>query len=311
MIAALRQKTSYEITVWPQGEAAPADDFEVLVVMGKTTRAEMEAQPALGLVQTASAGYEGIDLEAASELGIWVAHSPSQETGNATSVAEHAILLLLATSRRLHEELELLYGRAEDAARKPATAFALYGKTVCLVGLGGIGHKLVERLRPFGVSLNVVDPHPEHGPADVRMFTPDLLTEAIAEADYVVLALPASPETENLFDAQMFAAMQQGAILINVARGSLVDEQALLESIRSGHLSGAGLDVVREEPISRDNPLLRESRILVTPHIAGFTGIMFQGTVDYLTKALGAYERGSRSSGIVNEPATPRKPLQA
>jgi phosphoglycerate dehydrogenase-like enzyme len=311
LLAALRTGTPYGYTAWAQGSPAPSNDFEVLIVMGPADRARMQAQPKLGLVQAASAGYEGIDADAATELGIWVAHAPSDETGNATSVAEHTILLLLATSRHLGQELALTHGRADASTPKPPYGVALAGRTVCVVGLGGIGHKVVERLRPFGVHLTIVDPHPEHAPADATVFRPDRLLEAIAVADYVVLALPADKANENLFHAETFAAMKQGAILINIARGSLVDEQALLASIRAGHLGGAGLDVVRDEPIAHGNPLLTEPRILVTPHLAGFTTLTFEGTVAYLTKALAEYERGVRSSGIVNEPVNPRHALRS
>lgn len=104
--------------------------------------------------------------------------------------------------------------------------------------------------------------------------------------------------------------MKKNSVLINVARGSLVDEPALLAAVKSGHLYGAGLDVVKDEPVSEGNPLLMEPRIFVTPHIAGSTDLMLDGTARYLGEVLARYRDGVQSEGIVNEPTNPRVPLR-
>src|SRR6202453_842077 len=103
--------------------------------------------------------------------------------------------------------------------------------------------------------------------------------------------------------------MKKNSVLINVARGTLVDEPALLAAVKSGHFYGAGLDVVKDEPVSEGNPLLMEPRIFVTPHIAGSTDLMLDGTVKYLGEVLARHRDGSRSEGLVNEPRKPRVPL--
>jgi phosphoglycerate dehydrogenase-like enzyme len=161
---------------------------------------------------------------------------------------------------------------------------ALHGKTVCIVGLGGIGDLLMERLRGFGMVLTGVDKHPEHAPAGVKGYGSDQLKIALATADYVVLAIPGTKENENMIDAEVLAAMKKGAVPVNVSRGTLVDEPALLVAVTSGHLYRAGLDVVKNEPVKPDNPLLSEPRIFVTPHIAGSTDVMLEGTVKYLRR---------------------------
>jgi phosphoglycerate dehydrogenase-like enzyme len=133
---------------------------------------------------------------------------------------------------------------------------------------------------------------------------------AAADADYLVLAIPGTKENENMIDRAVLAGMKKNAVLVNVGRGTLVNEPALLAAVKSGHLFGAGLDVVKDEPVSEGNPLLTEPRIFVTPHIAGSTDLMLDGTVKYLGEVLAKYRDGFQSEGIVNEPRKPRVPLR-
>jgi phosphoglycerate dehydrogenase-like enzyme len=298
-----------EFLTWLPGEKAPAMDLEVLLAIGKVGAEELEGQTKLGLLQTASAGYDEVDVEAATKAGIWVASAPTTKTGNGESVAEFAVLLMLAASRRLNEELAFTRDGEQVRPEKPEVNMALHGKTVCIVGLGGIGDLLVERLRGFGMVLTGVDKHPEHAPAGVKGYGSDQLKFALASADYVVLAIPGTKENENMIDAEVLAGMKKGAVLLNVSRGTLVDEPALLVAVTSGHLYGAGLDVVKNEPVKPDNPLLSEPRIFVTPHIAGSTDVMLEGTVKYLREVLAGYIKGVRPEGAVNEPKEPRVPL--
>ncbi len=299
----------HEFLTWLPGKKAPAMDLEVLLAIGKVGAEELQGQTRLGLLQTASAGYDGVDVEAATRAGIWVASAPTTKTGNGESVAEFAVLLMLAASRRLNEAVAFTRDSAQDRPEKPEMNMALYGKTACIVGLGGIGDLLVERLRGFGMMLIGVDKYPEHVPAGVTGYGSGELKDALAAADYVILAIPGAKENENMIDADALAAMKKGSVLINVSRGILVEESALLAAVKNGHLYGAGLDVVKNEPVKSANPLLSDSRILVTPHIAGSTDVMLEGTVKYLGEVLAAYEKGVRPEGAVNEPKEPRVPL--
>jgi phosphoglycerate dehydrogenase-like enzyme len=311
MLRRLRLEHSQdEFLSWIPGDAPPSSDMEVLIATGKIGSAELDEQPKLGLLQMASAGYEEVDLDAATRAGIWVASAPTTKTGNGESVAEFAVLLMLAASRRLKEEMAFTHSDGKARSDKPGPNKALFGKTVCIVGLGGIGDLLVERLRGFGMVLTGVDKNPEHAPPGVRGYRPDELITAVGAADYVVIAIPATKENENMIDAKVLAAMKQHAVLVNVARGTLVDEAALLAAVKSGHLYGAGLDVVKDEPVSGANPLLMEPRIFVTPHIAGPTDLMLEGTVKYLGQVLVEYRNGLRPDGTVNEPEEPRVALR-
>jgi len=299
-----------EFLTWQPGDKAPSTELEVIIAFGKVDSKDIEAQTELGLIQMASAGYEGVDVDGATKAGVWVGSAPTTKTGNGESVAEVAVLLMLAVSRQLNEELAFTHGGVLNRPEKREVNRALSGKTACIVGLGGIGDLLIERLRGFGMILTGVDDHPEHAPSGVRAYGHDELKVAAAEADYLVLAIPGTKENENLIDGTVLSGMKKNSVLINVARGTLVDEPALLAAVKSGHLYGAGLDVIKDEPVSEGNPLLMEPRIFVTPHIAGSTDLMLDGTVKYLGEVLARYRDGSRSEGLVNEPTNPRVPLR-
>ena len=278
-----------EFLTWQPGDKAPSTELEVIIAFGKVDSKDIEAQTELGLIQMASAGYEGVDVDGATKAGVWVGSAPTTKTGNGESVAEVAVLLMLAVSRQLNEELAFTHGGVLNRPEKREVNRALSGKTACIVGLGGIGDLLIERLRGFGMILTGVDDHPEHAPSGVRAYGHDELKVAAAEADYLVLAIPGTKENENLIDGTVLSGMKKNSVLINVARGTLVDEPALLAAVKSGHLYGAGLDVVKDEPVSEGNPLLMEPRIFVTPHIAGSTDLMLDGTVKYLGDVLAKY----------------------
>jgi phosphoglycerate dehydrogenase-like enzyme len=298
-----------EFSAWQPGEKAPSMELEVIFAFGQVDSKAIGAQTKLGLIQMASAGYEGVDVDAATKAGVWVGSAPTTKTGNGESVAELAVLLMLAVSRRLNEELAVTKGHAQVSAKLKVNR-ALFGKTACIVGLGGIGDLLIERLRGFGMILTGVDNHPEHAPTGVKGYGHDELKFAAADADYLVLAIPGTKDNENMIDGTVLAAMKKNAVLVNVGRGTLVDESALLAAVKSGHLYGAGLDVVKDEPVNTGNPLLMEPRIFVTPHIAGSTDLMLDGTVSYLGDVLAEFRQGIRSGGIVNEPLNPRVPLR-
>jgi phosphoglycerate dehydrogenase-like enzyme len=180
-----------------------------------------------------------VNLAPKTKAGVWVGSAPTTKTGNGESVAELAVLLMLAVSRRLNEELAATQGRAPVPAKLEVNR-ALFGKTVCIVGLGGIGDLLIERLRGFGMILTGVDDHPEHAPTGVKGYGHDDLKLAAADADYFVLAIPGTKDNENLIDGNVLAAMKRNAVLVNIGRGTLVDETALLAALRVVISTGLG-----------------------------------------------------------------------
>lgn len=303
----LKEKLAgHHLLTWESGKPAPAQDFEIILVMGKLTREQMEAQPRLMLIQTVSAGYDGIEVDAATDLGIWVSYSPSELTGNAVSVAEFAIMLMLGASRYFGQVIQPLRDQNTTA---PGITPALYHKTVCIVGLGTIGRMVAERLIPFGMHIRATDNHPKQIPEGVKIYKSKDLKIAVTDTDYVVLCVRATKENENLIDEPVFKAMKKGAMLINIARGSLVNEAALLKAVESGHIAAAGLDVVQNEPVSLNDPLLKLSQIVVTPHVAGTTDITLKGTIDYISQAINCFADGKTLKSIVNKPGKPRHTL--
>jgi D-3-phosphoglycerate dehydrogenase len=291
--------TNHEILSWVEGEAAPAQDLEMVLVMGRFTREQMAGQTELRLIHTVSAGYDGIDIDAAAERHILVSYSPSGITGNAISVAEFALMLILGASRQLGEVL--LPHRSKDI-KAPGISSALYGKKVCIVGLGSIGRLLADRLKPFGVKISATDDHAKQSDGDITVFHSDQLKEAVSDADYVVLCVRASSENKNLINAETLAAMKKGAILVNIARGSLVDEAALFDALKSGHIAAAGLDVMQIEPIDQHTPLLSLPQVLITPHAAGSTDITWRGMADYAVKVIGDFAAGRNPEALANVP---------
>jgi len=293
----------HEVVEWIGGKDAPAFDFDVLVAMGKIGRELLLGQPKLKLIQTASDGYEEVDIDAANELGIWVSYAPADLTGNATSVAEFAILLLLGAARHLGEALRSFQG---VPVRPPSLNLSLSGKTVCIVGLGTIGRQLVDRLRPFGMKIVATDKYPENAPPDVSAYPADQLKTAVAHADFVVICVRASKDNENLINAAALAAMKRGTILVNIARGMLIDEAALVDAVTNGQISAAGLDVLKNEPPDRTDPLLQLPQVLVTPHIAGLTDLMMDGTASYISHVIVEIVAGKKPKSILNSPEKPR-----
>lgn len=299
----------HELLLWEDGNQAPAMDLEMVLVMGQFTREQMSGQSKLLLIQTVSAGYDGIDTSAADELGIWVSYAPSELTGNAISVAEFAMMLLLGAAKQLSQLL--LTSRRPAADQAPGITPALYGKTVCIVGLGTIGRLLAERLGPFGMQIRATDDHPKQVPEGVTVFPTAQLNKALSGADYVVLCVRATKENENLIGAGALKAMKRGAVLINISRGTLIDEAALFDSLTSGHIAAAGLDVLRKEPADPRNPLLTLPQVLITPHSAGSTDLTLKGMADYAVRVIGDFSSGKKLESLVNHPEKPRHLFKA
>ncbi len=302
-----RQFSGDDLMFWQSGQPAPAGDVELIIGIGPITRETLQNQPKLTFIQTASDGFDAVDINAATELGIWVGYCPGAPSGNADAVAEYAVMLLIAANRRLHEALAFIYDHNKP---RPLSTPSLVGKTVCIYGFGDIGERVAARLKPFGGKLIAVDSKPKHVGEGVQAFSVDGQKEALGQADAVVLCVRGSAENRHLVNADFLAKMKQGATLVNIARGSLVDEAALADALRSGHLGAAGLDVQEHEPVDPSNPLLQIPTAFLTPHIAGFTDTMLEGTLQYLKRAVEAYRDGKRLKSVLNDPKQPRRPLQ-
>ena len=262
----------------PDKLGAHISEADVVVPLVSRVDEAFIRQGTFGLIQQYGVGLETVDIEAATKNGVMVARIPSEESGNAASVAEHAVLLMLMLSRKLIEILRTRREGTKVAWGSPAGQ-ALLGKTVCIVGIGGVGRELVKRLAGFKVRIVTVDDHPGRTVPDVeiaRSFPLAGLHEALAEADYVALCINYTPDRFHLFGAQEIAATKKGVFVVNVARGGLLDPDALLAGLRSGHIAGAGLDVFWNEPVDMSHPIFREN-VIATPHVAGVTDVSVRG----------------------------------
>jgi phosphoglycerate dehydrogenase-like enzyme len=259
------------LSAWTDANAPmPLDRADVIVpMMFQVTGALMDATRCR-LIQQWGSGLEGVDVTAAQVRGIWVANVPSSGS-NADSVAEHALLLILALLRRLPEAL----ANTRTGVLGAPLGLMLGGRTVCLYGLGATALSLAKRLRAFDVRLVGITRDPEAPKVAAfgleRCYRSDQRDECLSNTDVLVLCARLSAETRGLIDARALAALPVRAVLINAARGALVDYDALYDALASGRLAGCGLDVYWQEPIAPDDRLLALPNVIATPHVAGVT----------------------------------------
>jgi D-3-phosphoglycerate dehydrogenase len=232
---------------------------------------EMDSAEKLEVIGRHGVGLDDVDVVAATERSIPVVYTPY---GPTQSTAEHAFLLILATARRLSQlDRAVRSGDFRIRERADAMGLELQGKALGVVGFGRIGKRVAEMCRDaLHMSVRVFDPFldaetvSDWGGAYVGD-----LSELAAQVDVLTLHVPLTPETNHLIDRQVIQAMRPGAILVNAARGPVVDEVALVEALKDGHLGGAGLDVFEPEPPAENNPLLQFEQVVLTPHVASFT----------------------------------------
>jgi phosphoglycerate dehydrogenase-like enzyme len=285
-------------------ERARNESFDVVVPFWAELNAQTIHAGQFRLIQQFGAGVENIDIAAATSAGVWVANMPGL---NAVDVAEHAVLLLLALLRRLPEAPSGFDpGRWGDPPGE-----ALAGSTVCIVGLGAVGSQLARRLDPFearliGVRRDVRRGAPPTTP-DIEIVGADRIHDALRAADAVILTASHEPGRPPLIDRAALAAMRLGARLVNVARGALIDEAALLEALDEGRLAGAGLDVFAHEPYPASGSLAHHPKVIATAHNAALTTSYFRRAARALGEALAAQLDDRRPPNALNAPLRPRQ----
>jgi D-3-phosphoglycerate dehydrogenase len=236
----------------------------LLVQYGDVTRRVFEGLPRLRVLVRYGVGVDGIDLAAATDRGVPVVNVPDYGTDE---VANHAVALLLALARKLPRLDRQTRSGAWDVFRVGPVA-RLAGQTVGLVGCGRIGSAVARKLAGFDVRLLGHDPYISTFPPGVQ---PVPFERLLADSDYVSVHCPLTPETWHLFGPATLGLMRPTALLLNTARGGIVDTAALIEALQQGALAGAGLDVLESEPIDPASPLLRMEHVIVTPHAAWYS----------------------------------------
>lgn len=265
----LLEAAGYEVVLNPHGRRLePEETLELLqaargLIAGTEALGQetLAACPELAVISRCGVGMDGVDLDAASELGIRVLGTTD---AHVDPVAELALSGVLSLLRRLGEAERSLRG---GGWRKPMGRL-LRGKTVGIVGLGRTGRRLVELLAPFSCEILAVDPAPDPPFAAAHGVTYGALETVLAKADIVTLHLDYSPAVHHLIAAPQLALMNDAAILINTARGGLVDEEALAAALQENRLGGAFIDVFEREPYS--GPLIGMDNVLLSPHIGSY-----------------------------------------
>jgi len=237
---------------------------------------------ALRVFACAYAGTDHLPLEALAEHDVAVTNAAGVHAPNA---AEQAVGSILMFSRRLHEA-------ARTDEWQPVSPGELAGSTVTIVGLGAIGTGIAERLDPFGVTTVGVRRSPESGGPTDEVIGPERLHDALARSEFVVLCCPLTESTRGLVDAEALATLPPEAVLVNVARGEVIETDALVESLRRGWIGGAVLDVTDPEPLPDDHPLWGLDDVLVTPHSAGATPNYYGRLADIVADNVGRLEAG-------------------
>ncbi|MBE7161158.1 MAG: phosphoglycerate dehydrogenase [Williamsia herbipolensis] len=246
--------------------AAVADADAILVRSATTVDAEvLAAAPTLKIVARAGVGLDNVDVPAATERGVMVVNAP---TSNIHTAAEHAISLMFAAARQIPAADATL--RNHEWKRSSFNGVEIFGKTIGVVGLGRIGQLVAARLAAFETQIIAYDPYVS--PARAAQLGIELvsLDELLERADLFTVHLPKTPETLGMIGADQLARTKKGVIVVNAARGGLIDEAALADAIRSGQVRGAGLDVFATEPCT-DSPLFELPEVVVTPHLGAST----------------------------------------
>ncbi len=273
-----------------EGLAESLNDFDALVVRSRTklTAALIEKADRLKVVGRAGTGLDNIDIEAATKRGIAVMNTPG---GNTVTTAEHALSLLFSLTRKVPQACASL--KAGKWEKKKFQGHELFHKTLGVLGLGQIGSVVADRAKGLKMDVIAYDPYLTAEIAQKKGVEAVTIDELLARSDYITVHVPLNQSTHHLLNAEAFSKMKEGVMLVHCARGGIVDEQALLEALKSGKVAGAALDVFETEPPG-ENPLLALDNVICTPHLGASTTeaqvnvavAVAEQIADYLTRGL-------------------------
>jgi len=256
----------------------------------------------LRIVARHGIGYDSVDVPALSAKRIVLTNTPFAIR---RPVAVATLTLLFALAGRLYAK-DRITRAGRWTERNDLMGKGLVGRTLGIVGGGGIGQELLKVSAPFGMRRLVADPYANVAALQVLEASVVPLERLMAESDFIVVACLLNEETRHLIGAKQFALMKRDAYFINVARGPIVDELALIEALRSGRFAGAGLDVFEQEPVDPANPLLKMDNVIVTPHALCWTDECFHAIASTGLQSVVDFSLGRRPAHIVNPEAWPR-----
>jgi phosphoglycerate dehydrogenase-like enzyme len=276
----------------------------ILDAMGSVSENVIQNMPFLKMIHSEGVGFQGVDVQAAKRKNVYVCNCKSM---NAKAVAEHTIMLMLSVLRFLVSGDQAVRNGEQLSVKENHMVLGdlkeLSECTIGLIGFGDIAKETARLLKAFGAEVVYFKPSGEESSQGLAKYMP--LDELLAISDIVSLHLPLNSATKNMVNDEFFSKMKKGAVLINTARGDLVESQALVRALRSGRLFGAGLDCIAGEPVRKDDPLLiaekGSDKIIFSPHIAGVTAASFNRGYKMLWANLHRIEQGEKPNNIVWE----------
>ena len=278
---------------------AALDRADVVILrIFRAEKADIRRIRGLKMISRWGAGYDSVDLEAASELGVLVTNTPG---ANAYAVAEHTVLLMLAVCRHLIEH-HTFASRGEWSNKTFLdTTRTLNNALVGLIGGGNIGRQVAARVQAFGARVQYYDPFSLDEETEKRLGMRSVsLDELLRTSDFVSLHAPLTEENYHMLGEEAIGKMKPGAIVINAARGGLVDEAALIRAVEEGRLGGAGIDCIEHTPLTAEDPLLGRGNIVVTPHVGGAARDIASAMIPMLAETILELYRGEDVKFTVN-----------
>ncbi|WP_289023304.1 2-hydroxyacid dehydrogenase [Desulfobacter postgatei] len=265
--------------------------IDVLIpTMSPVTEKILDSADRLKLIQQCGSGLETIDIEAAGKRNIQVCNVPTDISGNADSVAELGIYMMIGLSRNVPVMAKNMSNRKMGEPQ----GISLQGKTAGIIGLGGIGKALIRRLKTFDMRIiGIKRNNTERAKKELDLAwvgTPDEVGKLLKESDYVILTLPLTEESKNIIDSDTISYMKEGAFIINLSRGGVINKEALENSLAAGKIAGAGLDVFWEEPPDPDDGIFKYN-VMSTPHIGGSTDVSMNGIVKVVSENIRRLEK--------------------
>ena len=281
---------------------AAIGEFDGLIIRSGTqvTPPVIEAATSLRVIGRAGIGVDNVDIPAASRRGIVVMNTP---TGNSVTTAEHALALLAALARKIPQAVGSMRGGKWEKSKFQGREIAY--KTLGIIGLGNIGRIVADRAQGLRMKVIGVDPvmnSERAGELGIELVS---LDELYKRADFITIHAPLTPDTKNMINDAAFEKMKDGALLVNAARGGIVDEDALVRAIDDGKIAGAALDVFGAEPINPEHPLLQRDAVLCTPHLGASTSEAQERVAVEIAEQVVDYLQNNAVTNAVNVPALP------
>ena len=284
-----------EIRYLSPGEALADHVSDVDIIYGHIGEGDLAKAKLLRWVQVASAGVEGMMYPAFKDSDVILTNSRRM---HGSQIAEHAFALLLSLTRRIITQYDFM----KEKRWEKAPCIELAGMTMGILGLGGIGRAIATRAKAFEFNVIAVDPEPMEKPESVtELGKLDWLLEFMAQSNVVVVCCPITPETHKLLSHEQFNVMQDGSYLVNISRGKVVDEDALIAALRSGKLAAAGLDVTYTEPCPPESPLWTEPNVVLTAHTAGGSQHIQARTMQLFIDNLHRYVKGESLINVADK----------